>query len=74
MLKLIILQLASSLTSFILAMTLYPEVQSRAHAELDAVVGTDRLPDFGDRDELPYINALCSEVLRWLPVTPLGRL
>lgn len=63
---------ASALTSLFLAMTLYPEVQRRAQAELDGVVGTDRLPTFEDRDRLPYINAICSEVLRWMPVGPLG--
>ncbi|KIP12644.1 hypothetical protein PHLGIDRAFT_61362 [Phlebiopsis gigantea 11061_1 CR5-6] len=60
------------LASCVLAMILYPEVQTRAHAELDSVLGSERLPDFSDRDSLPYINALCSEVLRWLPVTPLA--
>lgn len=55
-------------------MTLYPEVQQKAQAEIDAVVGGDRLPTFQDRDRHPYINALCSEILRWLPVAPLGRL
>lgn len=53
-------------------MTLYLDVQARAQAELDTVIGTDRLPDFNDRDSLPYINALCSEIIRWLPATPLG--
>ncbi|EKM59405.1 uncharacterized protein PHACADRAFT_181407 [Phanerochaete carnosa HHB-10118-sp] len=63
---------ASALTSFFLAMTLYPEVQCRAQAELDAVIGTDRLPNFEDRDRLPYINALRYEILRWMPVGPLA--
>ena len=54
-------------------MTLYPECQRKAQAELDAVVGFDKLPDFSERERLPYINALCLEVFRWLPVTPLGK-
>jgi hypothetical protein len=29
-------------------MVAYPEMQSRAHAELDAVVGRERLPTFAD--------------------------
>jgi cytochrome P450 len=52
----------------------YPEVQARAQAELDAVVGTDRLPDFNDQPNLPYVNAILKEVLRWQPVTPFGEL
>lgn len=58
--------------SFVLAMVLYPEAQKIAQAEIDAVVGQDRLPTFEDRDKLPYIRALAPELLRWAPVTPQG--
>ncbi|KAI6126058.1 cytochrome P450 [Pisolithus croceorrhizus] len=57
---------------FLLAMVLYPDVQKKAQEEIDRVVGTDRLPDFDDRPNLPYIEAVMLETLRWLPVTPLG--
>ncbi|KAG1771257.1 cytochrome P450, partial [Suillus occidentalis] len=63
---------ASSMKSFILAMVLFPEVQMLAQAEIDAVVGQDRFPTFGDRDKLPYIEALILELLRWAPVAPQG--
>ena len=53
-------------------MTLHPEVQRKAQEELDRVVGTDRLPTFADRDNLPYLEALVSEVHRWMPVSPMG--
>jgi cytochrome P450 len=53
-------------------MVLNPDVQRRAQEEIDRVVGRDRLPDFGDRDRLPYINAMVKESLRWHPVTPMG--
>jgi cytochrome P450 len=53
-------------------MVLSPEVQKKAQAELDAVVGPNRLPEFEDRNSLPYINALCKETLRWHPLVPLG--
>ena len=55
-----------------LALVLYPEVQRRAQAELDAVIGRDRLPTFDDRLRLPYIEALCKELMRWKMVTPMG--
>jgi cytochrome P450 len=55
-------------------MTLFPEVQKKAQAEIDAVVGNDRLPSFSDRSQLPYVEALVKEVLRWNVVAPLGRL
>ena len=53
-------------------MSLYPEVQKKAQAELDAVVGHDRLPDFEDRDSLVYVSAIIMECLRWFNVAPLG--
>jgi len=55
-------------------MALHPEVAKRARAELDEVVGTDRLPTFEDRESLPYINALVKEVFRWYTVVPAGLL
>jgi len=62
----------AAMETFILAMTLYPEVQRKAQAEIDRVVGNSRLPDYSDQDELPYVDAVLKEVLRWHPVTPLG--
>ena len=53
-------------------MALYPEVQKKAQAEIDAVVGPNRLPDFHDRPSLPYINAVVKESSRWNLVVPLG--
>ena len=53
-------------------MALYPEVQKKAQAEIDAVVGPNRLPDFHDLSSLPYINAVMKELSRWNLVGPLG--
>ncbi|KIY44914.1 cytochrome P450 [Fistulina hepatica ATCC 64428] len=58
--------------AFYKAMVLFPEVQARAQAELDAVVGSDRLPMPSDRGDLPYIEALLCETLRWHSATPTG--
>ncbi|KAG2007166.1 cytochrome P450 [Coprinopsis cinerea AmutBmut pab1-1] len=60
----------SSIHSVFLALSLFPEVQAKAQAEIDAVIGGDRLPTFEDRRNLPYINAVVSEVLRWHAVVP----
>jgi cytochrome P450 len=38
-----------------LMMLLYPDVQCRAHAQLDAVVGRNRLPELADRNK--YVDA-----------------
>ena len=49
---------------FFLAMTLYPEVQRRAQAEIDGVVGSRRLPNLDDREKLPFIDCIVKELLR----------
>ena len=67
-------QTASNAQSFVLAMAMYPDVQKKAQAELDTVIGRDRLPDLDDLDSLPYIDALVKETLRWQPVSPVGEL
>jgi len=53
-------------------MIAFPEVQRRAQAELDTVVGRDRVPTFADAPRLPYVSAVIKEVLRWRPSVPLG--
>ncbi|QRW00929.1 cytochrome P450 family protein [Ceratobasidium sp. AG-Ba] len=63
---------ASTAVVFVLAMTLYPEVQARAQAEIDQVVGKSRLPEMEDRASLPYLECVLKEVLRWQTVVPLG--
>ncbi|KAH9927187.1 cytochrome P450 [Epithele typhae] len=62
----------ATLKAFVLAMSLYPDVLKRAQAELDSVVGPDRLPDLADCDALPYLHAIYLETLRWMPAVPLG--
>lgn len=54
-------------------MVMFPEVQAKAQQEIDAVIGSDRLPTVADRPNLPYINKLVSEILRWQPAAPLGK-
>jgi len=65
-------QTYSTLLVFLLAMVLYPEVQAKAQADIDRVIGKDRLPDFDDRPALPYLDAILRETLRWHPTVPLG--
>ncbi|EMD33937.1 hypothetical protein CERSUDRAFT_141279 [Gelatoporia subvermispora B] len=61
----------STLTTFFLAMVLYPEVQAKAQKELDQTLAESRLPDLHDQPLLPYITAIVKECLRWKPVLPL---
>ena len=55
-----------------LALSLYPDVVKKAHAELDSVVGPHRLPDYADQESLVYINAIILEAMRWHVIAPLG--
>ncbi|KAI0776618.1 cytochrome P450 [Trametes elegans] len=60
------------LSTFFLAMTLHPEAFRKAQQEVDAVVGRSRLPDFDDRQNMPYLECLMNEVLRWQCPVPLA--
>jgi cytochrome P450 len=55
-------------------MTLHPDIQRRAQAEIDEVVGKDRLPTSEDRERLQYVCAVIKEVLRFVPVVRLGEI
>ncbi|KAF9062871.1 cytochrome P450 [Rhodocollybia butyracea] len=63
---------AITVYAFFLVMAMFPDVQRRAQAELDAVIGHDRLPTFEDRPQLPYIEAMYKELLRYHAVVPNG--
>ena len=60
------------LNTFVLQMTLNPEVQDKAREEIDRVVGADRLPTFEDEARLPYLRALIKETLRVRPPNKFG--
>ncbi|KAH9994294.1 cytochrome P450 [Russula vinacea] len=63
---------ALTIIAFFRILVLYPEVQKRAQKEIDTVTGGLRLPDYADRPRLPYVDALCREVMRWSMATPVG--
>ena len=49
------------------------EIQARAQEEIDRVIGdSQRLPDYSDRANLPYITAIMKETFRWHPPAPNG--
>ena len=43
----------------------------KAKAEIDRVIGSNRLPTITDWDDLPYITNVVREVIRWRPAVPL---
>jgi cytochrome P450 len=59
---------AAQLLTLILAFAKYPRVQARAREEIDRVCGDGRSPMWSDFKELPYINAIVKEGMRWRPV------
>ncbi|KAG8793987.1 hypothetical protein FRC12_000951 [Ceratobasidium sp. 428] len=62
----------SAAKGFLLAMVLYPDIQSNAQNELDIILGGERLPELKDRESLPYMDRVLKELFRWFSITPLG--
>lgn len=63
---------SSAINSCMLYLSAYPDIQQIAHNELDKVVGHSRSPRFSDSSDLPYIRAICKEVLRIRPLASLS--
>ncbi|GFZ10189.1 cytochrome P450, family 81, subfamily D, polypeptide 5 [Actinidia rufa] len=49
----------------------HPEILRRARAELDEIIGEDRLVDEPDLINLPYLQNIINETLRLFPAAPL---
>ncbi|RWA05860.1 hypothetical protein EKO27_g9244 [Xylaria grammica] len=62
---------ANTLLGFLCAMLVFPEVQHRARAEIDRVVGL-RMPSFDDELKMQYVRGCVKESLRWMPTAILG--
>ncbi|KAF5321607.1 hypothetical protein D9619_002026 [Psilocybe cf. subviscida] len=62
----------ATVSHLILAMMYFPEEFKKARQEIEKVVGTDRLPSFGDRDSLPYVECILNETWRWGCPVPLN--
>ncbi|XP_069701115.1 methyl farnesoate epoxidase-like isoform X2 [Periplaneta americana] len=54
----------------VMYMLLHPDVQSRAQAELDSVVGRDRQPTLQDRPRLCFLESVIMEVQRRANIAP----
>lgn len=50
----------------VVAMLHFPECVQKAQAEIDAVVGQNRMPNFEDQKSLPYLGAFIQETLRYV--------
>ena len=63
---------STTLSWAVLYMLRHPEVQAKVQAELDKVVGKERLPTMSDRPNLPYTEATLMEVQRHASILPTG--
>lgn len=63
----------SATLTFLLAMAKFPEIQRRAQAEVDGLTEGKRLPTMADRPNLPFVDAVLSEVLRWVSIAPVSK-
>lgn len=62
----------TTLKNFLLAMSLYPDVQDRARKEIDQFFTQGRSPNFEYQDQMPYIHAVVLESFRWNPPVSFG--
>jgi cytochrome P450 len=49
---------------FLALISSYPDIQAKAHAELDTVIGRDYWPSVEDESRLPYMRAIIKELER----------
>ncbi|KAA1470219.1 cytochrome P450 [Dentipellis sp. KUC8613] len=61
----------ATLSAFVLAMVISPDVQRKAQEEIDATIPSGRLPTLDDRPDLPYLEAMLKELFRW--TVPIAR-
>ena len=62
----------ASLTTLILIMVNYPDIQHKIQQEINTVVGNSRRPGLADRPNMPYTEATLMEVMRYMSATPNG--
>lgn len=63
---------AAAAKMLLLILADHPKIQAKAQAELDAVLGSERLPTIADRPSLPYVHAIVKELGRYYTVNPFG--
>nr|XP_029137192.1 cytochrome P450 2J6-like [Labrus bergylta] len=56
----------------LLYMIYYPQIQERVQAEIDAVIGSSRVPSLNDKEDMPYTNAVVHEIQRMADIVPLN--
>ena len=62
----------SSLSSTVLCLMSYPDIQRKLQKEIDDVIGRDRMPTLDDRAKCNYIDAVAMEIQRLITIIPLS--
>jgi len=60
---------ATAISFVIMAAATHPEIQAEVQAQLNSVVGKDRVPTFDDEKLLPLVIAFYLETFRWRPIS-----
>uniref|UniRef100_A0A914UVP2 Cytochrome P450 n=1 Tax=Plectus sambesii TaxID=2011161 RepID=A0A914UVP2_9BILA len=55
---------ATTLRWAVILLAAHPDIQTKLQAEIDAVIGRDRLPSMSDKPNLPYTSAVVMELQR----------
>ena len=55
---------STSVTWFLLYMALHPDIQEKVQSEINLIVNNDRLPNWNDAENMPYLQATLCEVQR----------
>ncbi|XP_013412458.1 cytochrome P450 2B4 [Lingula anatina] len=61
---------ASALQWGVVHMMHHPDVQQKVQAEIDRVIGREKVPCYEDRHKMPYTEATVLEIMRRSPVAP----
>ena len=63
---------SGAINSFLLLMTKFPDAYKKAQQQIDAVMGDERSPVWGDFEKLSAVNSLVKETMRIRPISPIA--